>query len=78
MAKVSMLIPDDALAEIDASARGNRRAFMIAASLRRARELRRVREDREITELCAEHAEGDRAVARDWEQTLGDGLVCSG
>jgi hypothetical protein len=75
MAKVSMLIPDDALAEIDASAGGNRSAFMIAASLQRARDLRRLREDREIADLCAEHAEADEAVTRDWESTLSDGLA---
>jgi hypothetical protein len=75
MAKVSMLIPDDALAEIDASADGNRSAFMIAAALQRARDLRRLREDEEIAASCAENADADAALAKEWDTAVGDGLV---
>lgn len=74
MAKISMLIPDDALAEIDASSAGNRTAFMIAASVQRARDLRRLREDEEIAELSAANAAADIALAREWEVTAADGL----
>jgi hypothetical protein len=74
MAKISMLVPDDALAEIDASSGGNRTAFMIAASLQRARDLRRLREDEEIAELSAANAAADIALAREWEATAEDGL----
>ncbi len=74
MAKVSMLIPDDALAEIDASAAGNRTAFMVAAALRQAREMRRLREDEEIAAACIANAAADLKVLRDWEVTNLDGL----
>ncbi len=74
MAKISMIIPDDALAEIDASAAGNRSAFMLAAALERARRERRQREDAEIAELCSANAKLDAAVDSDWSSTSGDGL----
>jgi len=74
MAKVSMLIPDEALAEIDASAAGNRTAFMVSAALRQAREMRRLREDEEIAAACIANAAADLRVLRDWEVTNLDGL----
>lgn len=74
MAKVSMLIPDDALAEIDASAGGNRTAFMVAAALRQAREIRRLREDAEIAAECIANAAADAQLMRDWDVTSADGL----
>jgi hypothetical protein len=74
MAKISMLVPDEALSEIDASANGNRTAFMIAAALDRARQVRRERLDSEIAAACAANAERDLAVYREWEATIGDGL----
>ena len=74
MAKISMLIPDDALAEIDESAGGNRTAFMLAAALRQARELKRLREDEQIAAECAANAERDLAICRDWEVANLDGL----
>jgi hypothetical protein len=75
MAKISMVVPDTALAEIDSSAQGNRTSFMISAALDRARELQRAREDAEIAALSAANAELDRAVAREWAATGGDGLA---
>ena len=75
MPKISMLIPEDALAEIDASSGGNRTAFMIAASLQRARDLRRLRDDDEVAELSAANAAADVALARQWEGTGQDGLA---
>ena len=74
MAKISMLVPDDALAEIDASAAGNRTAFMVAAALRQAREIRRLREDEEVAAACIANAEADAQLMRDWEVTTADGL----
>jgi hypothetical protein len=69
-----MLIPDDALAEIDASAGGNRTAFMIAASVQRARDLQRLREDEEIAASCASNANLDAELSRDWDSTAGDAV----
>ena len=74
MAKISMLIPDEVLAEIDASAGGNRTAFMVAAAQRRARDLRRIREDEDIAVLCSANAGADSRLAAEWESTAGDGV----
>jgi hypothetical protein len=74
MAKISMLISDDTLAEIDASAGGNRTAFMVAAALRQAREMQRLREDQEIAAACVAHPREDAELMRDWEVTGVDGL----
>ena len=74
MAKISMLVPDEALAEIDEWSNGNRSSFMIAAALERARKIRRERMDDEIAESCARNAELDLEVFRDWECTIGDGI----
>ncbi len=74
MAKISMLIPDEQLAEIDAQADGNRTAFMVAAAVERARRLRRERTDREILDSIAADDERDFAVYREWEGTSADGL----
>lgn len=74
MPKISMLIPEEALAAIDAQAGGNRTSFMIAASIDRARQLKRDHVDREIAATLAANA-GENAVAyHDWEPTLADGL----
>lgn len=75
MAKISMLIPDDALAEIDDAAGGNRSAFMVAASLRRARDLQRLREDEEVAAQCSENAAADAELSREWEDTSADGVA---
>jgi hypothetical protein len=74
MAKISMSVPDDDLAEIDAYADGNRTAFMVAAALERARVMRRAFEDAEIAELCATNAASDPALVADWETAIADGL----
>lgn len=75
MAKISMLVPDEQLAEIDAQAGGNRTAFMVAAAVERARRLKRERTDREIMAAIAADDELDFAVYREWEGTLADGLA---
>jgi uncharacterized protein (DUF1778 family) len=69
-----MMIPDDALAEIDESSGGNRTAFMVSAALERARLVRRQREDLEIAQACMENAASDAELMRDWQCTLGDGI----
>lgn len=74
MAKISMVIPEAALAEIDASANGNRTAFMIAAAIERARKIQRQRIDEEVAESCRRNAKADLELYREWECTLGDGL----
>jgi hypothetical protein len=74
MAKISMLLADEHLAEIDAQAAGNRTAFMVAASLNRARVLRREQLDREIGESLAADAESDLALSYEWDAARADGL----
>jgi hypothetical protein len=74
MAKISMLIPDEALAEIDAQAGGNRTAFMLAAAVERARKLKRELIDREIEANIVASADHDAEIYRELESTLGDGL----
>lgn len=73
MPKISMLIPPDALELID-SVSGNRTAFMVDAAVAEAKRRRRELEDAEITRICRANAKRDRAVAKEWEATLGDGL----
>lgn len=74
MAKISMLIPEEQLAQIDREAGGNRTSFMIAAAVDRARDLERARLDQEIARSVSEDAESDLALYRDWEITMADGL----
>jgi uncharacterized protein (DUF1778 family) len=74
MPKISMLIPEDVLAEIDAQAGGNRTSFMVAAAIERARTLKRDQIDREIATTLTANATENAAAYRDWEPTLADGL----
>ena len=74
MAKISLSVDDALLAEIDAQAGGNRTAFMVAASLERARALHRERVDRELAAILDADVDADMALYRDWESTLADGL----
>jgi hypothetical protein len=75
MAKISMVVADDVLAEIDAQAGGNRTAFMVGASLNLARQLRRRQLDRDIAAALAADAEIDDAANREWDVTVADGLI---
>ena len=70
-----MIIPDDALAQIDACAEGNRTKFMVSAALARVQELRRALLDAEVEAACLANAERDLDVYRDWEPAVGDGLA---
>lgn len=74
MAKISMLIPDRDLALIDREAGGNRTAFMVSASVERARRLERERIDREILASLATSAQSDAAEFAEWDAVAGDGL----
>ena len=74
MPKISMLVPEEALAEIDAQAGGNRTSFMIAAALERARAVRRAQLDAEIAASLASSDEADAREYAAWEGTLADGL----
>jgi len=74
MPKVSMLIPADQLAEIDAQANGNRTAFMIEAAIERAKRLKRARIDDEIASSIRASEAGDFSEYEAWESTLNDGL----
>jgi hypothetical protein len=69
-----MLIPDEALSVIDAQADGNRTAFMIAASLERAKRMQRERMDAEIAASVRASDDEDFAVYEQWEGVVGDGL----
>lgn len=73
MPKISMLVPDELLAEIDAQAGGNRTAFMVDAAVERARRARREKTDREIMGALDRDVERDARVYADWEATLNDG-----
>jgi hypothetical protein len=74
MPKISMLIPDDDLALIDAVAGPNRSAFMLAAAKEAALRRHRERLDMEITNCLAETADEDRVLAAEFAGVAGDGL----
>jgi hypothetical protein len=74
MAKISMLIGDAELAEIDGQAGGNRTAFMVAAAVERARALKRQRIDEEIAASLRENEAADALVDGEWDVTMADGL----
>lgn len=74
MAKISMLVPDNILSEIDAQSEGNRTAFMVGAALERARKVRREKIDREIIASLERTDDADARVYAEWEGTLSDGL----
>ena len=74
MAKISMLVPDDQLAVIDAHAGGNRTAFMIAAAVERAKVIKRERMDAEIAASVRASDDDDFVVYSEWESVVGDGL----
>jgi hypothetical protein len=75
MPKISMLIPDDQLALIDAQADGNRTAFMIAAAVEQAKRVKRRRMDAEIAASVRASDDDDFTVYAEWEGVVGDGLA---
>jgi len=74
MVEISLSLRDDELAEIDAQSGGDRAAFIIGASLDRARRLRREQIDLEVANDVCSDPEGDARVYGDWEITMADGL----
>ena len=74
MAKVSMLIPDEALALIDSVA-NNRTSFMLEAAVKAARLERRRREDAEIACWCSERGESDAGLDDEFSFAVSDGLA---
>lgn len=74
MPRISLLVGEDDLAIIDAAARPNRTAFMVAAAKEVALRVQRARDDDEIARICAETADEDRALAAEFASTLPDGL----
>ena len=72
--KISLVVPDEDLALIDAVAEPNRTAFMIKAAKEAALRVQREREDREIARICEESAERDRFLADEFSGTIADGL----
>ena len=74
MARISITLGDDELAQIDAEAGGNRSSFMVKAAVDRARALRRKRVDEEIATALEANIEEHAEVYADWEVTIADGL----
>lgn len=73
MARISMLVPDDALELID-SVSENRSAFMIGAAVAAAKRRKRELEDAEIAAIVRVHAGDDRAIAAEFDATALDGI----
>jgi hypothetical protein len=73
MARISMLIPDEALALID-SVSSNRSAFMIGAAVAEARRRKRELEDAEIASIARGQAVADRVIAAEFDATSSDGI----
>ncbi len=73
MPKISMLVPDEALALIDSVAE-NRSAFMVEAAVAAAHVRRRLIEDAEIAAICSQTATRDANINDEWEAAIGDGL----
>jgi hypothetical protein len=73
MARISMLVPDEALALID-SVSPNRSAFMVEASVAAAKRRKREIEDAEIADICRSQAAEDRFIAAEFEATVCDGI----
>lgn len=73
MAKISMVVPDEALALIDSVAE-NRSAFMVAASVKAAEQIKRLTVDAEIARSCAENAQTAAAIESEFASALMDGL----
>jgi hypothetical protein len=74
MAKISLMIPDEALELID-SVSENRSAFMVKAAVRAARVKEREMLDAEIAQSCAANASEDASIDAEFAHTLRDGLV---
>jgi hypothetical protein len=70
--KISMTIPEEDLQLIDEFSGGNRTAFMVGASLERARALRRQAIDDDISRCLAADDLSD--LVDEWDGVVADGL----
>jgi hypothetical protein len=70
--KISMTIPEEDLSLIDQFSGGNRTAFMVAASVERARALRRQAVDDDIARCLA--ADDLAELGRELDSAVADGL----
>jgi len=75
MAIITLRVPDEELALIDAEAGGNRTRFMLMAAHETARRLRRARFDAEVSRILLEDVERDQAISDEFSVTLSDGLA---
>jgi uncharacterized protein (DUF1778 family) len=73
MPRISLLVSDEDLAIIDAAAKPNRSAFMVAAAREVAARIHRARIDAEVAAAVAESAEEDREITAEFDCTLNDG-----
>ena len=74
MATITLRVPDEVLAMIDAEAGDNRTQFMLNAAREAIRLRQRERVDVEVSRILLDDVERDLAIARDFESTIGDGL----
>lgn len=74
MATVTLRIPDDFLAEIDAEAGDNRTQFILNAARAAIKRIKRERLDEEVGRLLAEGADESIAIDHEFAHTLLDGL----
>lgn len=74
MATITLRVPDDVLALIDAEAGNNRTQFMLNAAREAIARRRRARTDAEVSRILLEDAERDLAIQRDFAPAMGDGL----
>lgn len=74
MATITIRVPDEDLAAIDAAAGGNRTQFMLAAAREAAQRYQRARLDAEVSRILLEDADRDRAVLDDLSGSMADGL----
>jgi hypothetical protein len=70
--KISMTIPEEDLSLIDEFSGGNRTAFMVGASIERARALRRAAIDDDIARCLA--ADDLSELVAEWDGVVADGL----
>jgi uncharacterized protein (DUF1778 family) len=74
MATITLRIPDEVLAMIDAEAGDNRTQFMLNAAREAVRLRQRERVDAEVSRILLDDVDRDLAIARDFESTMADGL----
>jgi uncharacterized protein (DUF1778 family) len=74
MATITLRVPDEVLAMIDAEAGDNRTQFMLNAAREAIRLRQRERVDAEVSRILLDDVERDLAIVRDFDSTMGDGL----